>query len=75
MKGLDMITSKFQPCDKPKETYPILKKSALLIVLFTKERTGYVVSGDLTRDVGYYINEWNENQFTVFDGEVILTNT
>jgi len=70
-----MITSKYQPCASKPTKYPLLKQRGLLIVLFTGYRNGYVVSPTPEKPVGFYSYEWNEDQFTVFDGEVILTNT
>lgn len=72
-----MIKSSIEQNDKL-YTYPILKryvKGDVFIVLFTKARTGMVVqSSNTLRPIGDRQETWAEEDFTLFNGTITLTN-
>jgi len=70
-----MITSKFNQSIK-EDDYPVLKKWESLIVLFTAPDTGVVVVTNKpdSAPIGRSSNSWHEASFTIFRGEVILSN-
>jgi hypothetical protein len=70
-----MIETKIE-LEKEYNKYPyigISKKDC--IVLFDKENCGMCLDGGLTLNgKGKYIISWDEPQFTIFNGTIILTN-
>lgn len=60
-------------------SYPCLKQYSLgeiyFIVLFTSSGSGIIIySNDNIRPVGEYSQSWLESEFTLFDGQVVLSN-
>ena len=58
-----------------KEEYPVIKKSLSddCIVRFTSPCNGIVIAGS-PEPFGRELDDWNESNFEVFTGEVILKN-
>jgi len=62
---------------EPKTSYPCLKivVGNTFIVLFTAPKTGTVVyTEDLHDPVGLWSSSWGEENFSHFNGELILSN-
>ena len=60
-----------------KREYPYLGiNTDDLVVLFTQERTGFVVNRKTycVFSIGYFNDTWNEESFTLFTGEIKLSN-
>ena len=55
--------------------YPCLKTHIDgLVVFFTKENTGIVVSNDWHNSIGTYRETWKEEEFVPFNGVIKLSN-
>lgn len=55
--------------------YPKLKELSDVVVLFTGEREGIVISSsDERHALGSFYSDWNEEKFEAFDGKIVLTN-
>lgn len=76
-KGVKMSIESKLTYDKKQETYPILKvdsDNGNLVVMFTDKNQGFVVKGNLKRDIGEFRKDWIECNFETFNGEVVLKN-
>ena len=68
--------------EKQKNNYPCLKESievdgkGKMIVLFTEPNKGVVVYSTWScgNSIGELSNTWNEGNFHIYNGEVILSN-
>lgn len=65
-----------QSIEVTKREYPVLKiHSKGLIVLFTDKNTGTVVDPFKTSySFGEHALNWNEDQFSIFHGKLVLSN-
>ena len=54
---------------------PITKNASDFIILFSQPAMGTVVNSDGNMyEIGYHTDEWNEDDFKMFDGQIILEN-
>jgi len=58
-----------------KEEYPCLKTDGFgLVVLFTSQHTGTIVSGHAWDDLGEWDENWDADRFTTYHGTITLEN-
>ncbi len=68
--------------EKVKHAYPVLKheisndENKGMVVLFSRENTGMVVRVPLGSgySIGDWADAWNEQEFELFEDEVVLSN-
>ena len=56
------------------DVYPCLKVNNGLVVLFSEKETGTVVKSDGLYHIGYYQTDWAEENFTLYNGTLELSN-
>lgn len=71
-----MVDSEVKSKPDSEKAYPYIGISqGEIVVLFIGPSDGFVITNNHYHNIGYYLRGgWNESNFSIFEGEVVLKN-